>query len=141
MRATPAATPGGGIQFGVHNSGSYLWVTTTDGVPFFDTGIHFDLTNGHGFQVTTGAYPDGGDIQLLSAGAHAFLTLNGAQGGADLGIASLSSQDETSILSGDAILIWGTRLGFFAATPVAQPAHPVTLGDVILALTQLGLTA
>ncbi len=35
----------------------------------------------------------------------------------------------------------GTGLGFFNAAPVARPAHPVTLADVINALTSLGLTA
>jgi hypothetical protein len=38
-----------------------------------------------------------------------------------------------------------TKLGFFTKAGqgdvVAQPAHPVTLGDVIAALTALGLTA
>lgn len=33
------------------------------------------------------------------------------------------------------------QLGFYGVAAVAQPAHPVTLGDVIAALTALGLTA
>jgi hypothetical protein len=33
------------------------------------------------------------------------------------------------------------RIGFFGATPVARPAAPVTLGDVIAALKALGLVA
>lgn len=33
------------------------------------------------------------------------------------------------------------QLSFFGKAPVAQPAHPVTLADVIAALTALGLTA
>lgn len=35
----------------------------------------------------------------------------------------------------------GQSLGFYTATPVAQPAAPVTLGDVIAALKALGLVA
>ena len=34
-----------------------------------------------------------------------------------------------------------SRIGFFGVAAVAQPAHPVTLADVIAALTALGLTA
>jgi hypothetical protein len=33
------------------------------------------------------------------------------------------------------------EIGFFGATPAAQPATPVTLGDVIAALQTLGLVA
>lgn len=35
----------------------------------------------------------------------------------------------------------GANAGFFGAAAIAQPAHPVTLADVIAALTGLGLTA
>jgi hypothetical protein len=35
----------------------------------------------------------------------------------------------------------GATLGFYGQTPAAQPATPVTLGDVIAALQTLGLVA
>ena len=33
------------------------------------------------------------------------------------------------------------KIGFFGAAPVARPAAPITLSDVINALTSLGLVA
>lgn len=62
----------------------------------------------------------------------------------NLGIAAV---DTFTLQSSDGPLLTfvddaGTRqVGFFDAIPVAQPAHPVTLGDVIAALTNLGLVA
>jgi hypothetical protein len=61
--------------------------------------------------------------------------------------AGLATADLTAIGDGGTAYVkveadaTSARIGFFAATPVARPAAPVTLADVIAALKALGLVA
>jgi hypothetical protein len=78
------------------------------------------LDAGAGTIETTGAV-NGGSIGYTGAGAFEITSGSGT---------GMSVQTDPS-----------APLGFFGATPVAQPAAPVTLGDVIAALKALGLVA
>lgn len=57
------------------------------------------------------------------------------------GAVSLSGNAGIALSSGGDISVTSVGLGFYGVTPVVQAAHPTTLGDVITALTDLGLTA
>jgi hypothetical protein len=116
---------------------------------------------------TTGAAitADGGVLSIPGAGTSAFTAIGSAgamvaldAGGLD--IANAGNVDATTgffdlpadssfrvVVSSVPALSVGTPdgtamvVGFFGATPVVQPAAPVTLGDVIAALQALGLVA
>lgn len=65
-------------------------------------------------------------------------------GGGDVKIRAFIAGSAVRIITHagtDVIKAVDEKLGFFGAAPVARPAHPVTLADVIAALTALGLTA
>lgn len=75
--------------------------------------------------------------QLISDQATAKMELKGGA----LGEVLISSD---TVFGTFGILVGGAaaqKVGFFGATPVIQPGHPVTLGDVIALLTSLGLCA
>lgn len=52
-----------------------------------------------------------------------------------------SAGRDFNMFGSNSVSIDGPKIGFYAAAPVAQAAHPVTLGDVITLLTNLGLCA
>lgn len=113
--------PGGrGILFDTYNVGDWLSVEATDVEP---------LSGLNAIQLSTGPYPDGGRIQLESAGAHAFLTLAGAVGGGALGVAELSSEDETSIVSGDKIILSAGGPIVVPGLRTTAPSDPTELWD------------
>jgi hypothetical protein len=85
--------------------------------------------------------PNGDGINVQSTNGSITLTTPGTNG-----IVSISSQAIGMLADtpspGTAIAAGiGELLGFFDTAPVAQPAAPVTLADVIAALQTLGLVA
>jgi hypothetical protein len=57
-------------------------------------------------------------------------------------ISSSAPGHESLLINNGSVALGGsTTLGFYGATAVAQPAAPVTLGDVIAALKTLGLVS
>jgi hypothetical protein len=104
---------GDGIKFDTHpQSGEWLaFETTGEGGPTGVNGIDIKALGGAPIYFTTGGWPDGGSVYLQSSGSHASLTLTGALPGSNIGVAQLSSNDETSIVSGaELLLIVGTFL-------------------------------
>lgn len=125
---------GGGIQFGVTNSGSFLDVETNTG-----TIVLQDFSGG------TSEFTASGNLELLAGNnvsifagsgkniaASPQLTVTGALlAEYKVGLSTLKVLETTS--AGD--------LGFFGKTPVAQQPTPITLADVIAVLQAYGLTA
>lgn len=125
---------GGGIQFGVTNSGSFLDVETNTGPIVLQ-----DFSGG------TSEFTASGTLELLAGNnvsiiagpgkniaANPQLTVTGAfLVEYRVSISTFKVIETTS--AGD--------LGFFGKTPVAQQPTPITLADVIAVLQAYGLTA
>jgi hypothetical protein len=134
---------GGGIQFVTYpQSGNWLYVETTNstGSPN-DFSTEFRDTSGDGIAMTTPFFVFG-DVDEANNGAR--FQLSGARMRLDItgggNFAVCAGYNGTRMIRADNS--GGTPLlGFFGATPVVQPATPVTLGDVIAALQALGLVA
>lgn len=137
----------GGIRFRKLNTGGWLYITTTTTDPADGNSL---FINAHGPTAMQGTdliswqYPGadlemGGDVTILSgtSGGGGDMRLHSQSGAVDI-----ASSTHLAVNGGGGdVQITGAQLGFFGQTPTAQPAHPVTLADVIAALTALGLTA
>lgn len=130
-----AATGGAGIQYGVDNDGTWLSVQVENaGTP---GGFGFEVIDPHdnGVQMTTNAFSvtDGnaGNFEISGQTDQFDIRANTFTATAAAGPFYVKGVKDFA----------GLRVGFFNTTPVLQPAHPVTLADVINALTALGLTA
>ena len=125
---------GGGIQFGVNNTGSYLNVETTSGPIFLA-----DTSTGPSEFTASGSleFIAGNNVSIFAGSgkniaASPQLTVTGALlAEYKVGLSTLKVIETTS--AGD--------LGFFGKTPVAQQPTPITLADVIAVLQAYGLTA
>lgn len=119
-----------------------FWIKRSSGDPIFTVqqdagGLGFYETKFAtvGFEVvSTGAdvyhQVDSGGGFYVTVTGESSLTMDAAGG------VELVSSDAAGYIS-----INGSALGFFGVTPVAQPATPTTLADVIAALQALGLVA
>lgn len=125
---------GGGIQFGVTNSGSFLDVETNTG-----TIVLQDFSGGTSEFTASGSleFIAGNNVSIFAGSgkniaASPQLTVTGALlAEYKVGLSTLKVLETTS--AGD--------LGFFGKTPVAQQPTPITLADVIAVLQAYGLTA
>ncbi len=150
LRLTDEQNETGEIRYDTVNVGDWLYVETTGHGGPDSKGIEFQDSAGRGISLLS----DGGTIliQKPTGPGHTApdfdANLDGMllQGTGDMAVQSdanltLTGSGDTSVGAGGALSLSGATMGFFAKSPVAQPAHPVTLGDVIAALTALGLTA
>ena len=93
-----------------------------------DVVIKISTANGTVFQVV-----DESNFVFIEA-AGGFETALAAPAGGNLFLTSAAGATRIAVSAGG-------NLGFFGQAPAAQPAAPVTLGDVIAALQTLGLVA
>lgn len=142
--ATSSGGGGSGIQFDTDNEGGWLEVTTNTNIPSGPNAGYSLLLLDNGASLPTGK---GVWIQSADSNVHLIsfnhdVTIQSAACFIETtdNIAMTATQD-ISIAATTDLAISSASLGFFGKSPVAQPAHPSTLSDVIAALTALGLTA
>lgn len=137
---------GDGIKFDTLNVGDWLDIETTgagpsgfairiatEHSPIGD--IHID--SGHDVLIDAQSFIDlrtPSNIDLLSQAAGSIITIEQDGGGGEIRLVG-DGANVTALT----VALGTDHLGFFGTPPVAQPATPVTLGDVIAALQTLGL--
>lgn len=126
MARTSGAIEGGGAGYA---SLTGAGESETPGYLVQAGGLTVNDPNGDGINVQS----TNGSITLSTPGTNGIVSISSQEIGM---LADIPGPGGTAIAAGI-----GELLGFFNTAPVAQPAAPVTLADVIAALQTLGLVA